>query len=78
MTFTDFVSNITDRSLIAAGLSQFMFVIMTMNIVVCLLAVIVWAYEKYRPTLFGEPPAVVAVTPAVVGNDLNGTIPKEK
>ena len=78
ITFTDFVSNITDRSLIAAGLSQFMFVIMTMNILVCLLAVIVWAYEKYKPTLFGEPPAVVAVTPAVVGNDLNGTIPKEK
>ena len=44
MNFTDFVSNITERTSIAAGLSQFMFVIMTLNIVVCLIAIIFWAF----------------------------------
>ena len=78
MTFTDFVSNITDRTLIAAGLSQFMFVVMTFNIVVCLLAIIVWAYDKYKPMLFDESSAVAEVTPAVVDNDLNGTILKKR
>lgn len=78
MTFTDFVSNITDRTLIAAGLSQFMFVVMTFNIVVCLLAIIVWAYDKYKPMLFDESSAVAEVTPAVVDNDLKGTILKKR
>jgi hypothetical protein len=78
MTFTDFVSSITDRALIAAGLSQFMFVIMTLNIVICLFAVILWAYEKYRPTLFSKSPAIVAVTPtAIVTTNLNGEKVKE-
>jgi hypothetical protein len=78
MTFTDFVSNITDRALIAAGLSQCMFVIMALNIVICLFAVILWAHEKYRPILFSKSLAIVAVTPtAVVTNNLNGEKVKE-
>jgi hypothetical protein len=55
-----------------------MFAIMTFNIIVCLLAIIVWAYEKYRPILLRESPTVVNMIPPVVEKNLIGKILKRR
>jgi hypothetical protein len=55
-----------------------MFAIMSFNIIVCLLAIIVWAYEKYRPILLRESPTVVNMIPPVVEKNLIGKILKRR
>ena len=71
MNFTDFVSDMLIRAKIATSLLEFMVFVMTTNIFVCLITIVIWAYEKYKPKLFGEPPAAVEIVPVVDNNDFN-------
>jgi hypothetical protein len=55
MTFTDFVNDVLTRTRIGSMLTTFMFMVLSTNIVVCLLAII-WVQRKSKPTPKGIVP----------------------
>jgi len=55
MTFTDFVSNVLTRARIGSMLTTFMFMVLSTNILVCLLAIIL-VHRKSKPNPNGIVP----------------------
>ena len=60
LTFTDFMSDISTRTRVASSLSVIMFVVLTINTIVCLVAIIIWGFEKFKPFENEKPSRAVA------------------